>query len=702
MSADTYHERERSGSLAPDDVGVRALVVEDDPGDRWFLSEILRRRGHTVVACETAELAWKAFQEDPLSLILLDLVLPGMDGTDLCRLVREDPRGADTFILMVTGTDHPRALRDMLEAGADDFIRKPVPPSLLEVRLAIAESRMRDRTERQRTRDALEAKTRELANLFENLPEVFFSVDLAGDRLIQISPTAHDLFGYDPARLKAEPSLWKRLLLPPAGPGDHPWADLVAGKDGDGTLVRQYEVVRADGSHRWVRASVSLEQAEEGLLRAHGFAVDTTSEARARAELAARNKELAALQRIAELSLSAPSPGEAYAPVLAEVAKATGFPLVALEHLDRASDRLVMTAAHGFPPQMDTPLEVPLHQTLSGLAVERGRPVLEHDVRSRREHTHEALVALDVQAWAAFPLTTGGSVVGTLTLANPRPAAMNDRWVRLGSSLAATLATLVERLEAEEAVRNSEARLRSQAAELQQANQELEAFAYSVSHDLRAPLRTMQGFAHALLQDHGNALNAEARDYARRIIASGRLSERLITDLLSYSRLTFEKLELKPVDLASVVDAAREQMHADLAESKAHLEVQRPLYTVMGNHTALVQVVVNLLSNAVKFVPPERTGEVRIHAEKRDDKVRLWVEDNGIGVPEGQEERIFRVFERLVMGGDQPGTGIGLALVRRAMQRVDGECGVERLPEGGSAFWIEAHCERARRSKRKS
>jgi signal transduction histidine kinase len=137
------------------------------------------------------------------------------------------------------------------------------------------------------------------------------------------------------------------------------------------------------------------------------------------------------------------------------------------------------------------------------------------------------------------------------------------------------------------------------------------------------------------------------------------------------------------------VDQAREQVQGDLDESKAHLTVDEPLPAVRGNLTALVQVVANLLSNAVKFVPDDRKPEVRIRSEERGDNVRLWVEDNGVGVPTGQEERIFRVFERLAESGNRPGTGIGLAIVRRGMQRVGGDCGVERLPDGGSAFWIE-------------
>ena len=243
---------------------------------------------------------------------------------------------------------------------------------------------------------------------------------------------------------------------------------------------------------------------------------------------------------------------------------------------------------------------------------------------------------------------------------------------------------------AEDALRDSDNRHRTLAMQLKQANQELESFAYSVSHDLRAPLRTMQGFAHALLQNYGDGLHPEARDYARRIIHSGRQSERLISDLLAYSRLSCEKVEMKAVELETVVTQAMEQVEGYVREAGADIRVQRPLPVVLGSQTALVQVVSNLLSNAVKFVEDGRQPAIRLTTEERGDYIRLSVEDNGMGVPEGQEERIFRVFERLSMGGEQPGPVIGLAIVRRGMGRIGGRCGVDRLPDGGSAFWVEA------------
>ena len=678
--------------------GLRALVVEDNAGDRWFYSELLRSRGYEVHSCVSGEEAWEAFQAEPSPLILMDLMLPGMEGAELCRRIREHPRGWEPVIMAITGRDEPEALAEILEAGADDFVRKPVPPGLFAVRMEIAERRVRDRADRRGTQAELEFKTWELEQLFRNLPGIFFSVDVTQGRLIQISPAAETLFWVSPQALVGDPAAWRRYLLPADDRGD-PWGALRNGTPGD-RIAREYAIPRAGGGRAWVRASVSLERdPRSGHLRADGFLVDTTQEQRARSELAERNRELAALYRVSELTLTSTTPEEAYAEILEEVARVLAVPIVFLEQLDRSADRLVVAAARGVDFGNAGLPEIPLHQTPAGVAVQTGRALVDRDPKTRRDLVHDAVRKLDPRLWASFPLSAAGAVAGTLTVLDTSPRDVDERWVQLGLSLATAIAAYMERMEAEEALRDSDTRHRTLARQLKQANQELESFAYSVSHDLRAPLRTMQGFAHALLQNYGDGLPDEARDYARRIIVSGRQSERLISDLLAYSRLSFEKLEVKPVELGSVVDQALEQVQGYLSESSAHVNVVKPLPTVLGSQTALLQVVSNLLSNAIKFVPADRKPEIRLHTEDRGDYVRLWVEDNGVGIPEGQEERIFRVFERLDHSGEQPGTGIGLAIVRRGMERVGGRCGVQRLPDRGSAFWIEALKER-RKSRR--
>jgi PAS domain S-box-containing protein len=672
---------------------MRVLLVEDNETDRWFFAEILRSRGYTVVATASGEEAAVALAEATPDLALLDLDLPGIDGLEVCRRVRSQEDGERTLILVVTARDEPGGLNEVLEAGADDFLKKPIEPSALAVRLDIAERRIQQNRAYDEARHALASKRRELETLFANLQDVSFSVDIEGDRLIQVSPSCERIFGVTSERLMEEAELWKRFLLPADGDED-PWAELREGSAG-GAFVREYAVALPGGATVWVRASTQVHDGEGGGLRADGLVVDITHEHEARKELAARNQELAALYRLAELTLTADSLEEAYNRILDLVADVTGCPIVAIEHLDRDKDRLVVTAARGIPSADDEPLVIPLRHTLSGVAISTGEPLLETNPGSRPEHRHEAFVDLGLEAYAAFPLTAAHEAFGTLLLANTEPMEFTERFERLGRNLATTIATHVERMEAEDALRESESRHRLMATQLQQANAELESFAYSCSHDLRAPLRTMQGFAHALLQNYADELPEDARDYARRIIASGQQSENLISDLLDYSRLSFERVELNAVELSAVVETAREQVRADLDDADAEVSVEDELPEVRGNLTTLVQVVANLLSNAVKFAREDTKPEVLIHAEEaEDDHIRLWVEDNGIGVPEGQEERIFKVFERLSEGGNRPGTGIGLAIVRRGLERIGGRCGVARRPEGGSAFWIELPKER--------
>jgi signal transduction histidine kinase len=210
-----------------------------------------------------------------------------------------------------------------------------------------------------------------------------------------------------------------------------------------------------------------------------------------------------------------------------------------------------------------------------------------------------------------------------------------------------------------------------------------------VSHDLRAPLRGMQGFAQALREDYADRLDAQANDYLNRISRASRRMESLIEDLLDYSRLSREEFPLQPVSLDSVVDQALAQVIGEVERRSASMTVQRPLPRVLGHQGTLVRVVANLLSNALKFMPQGKTPVVTVAAENRGATVRLRVEDNGIGIQPEHRERVFRLFERLHGVESFPGTGVGLAVVRKGLERLGGNCSVDSEPGRGSRFWIE-------------
>src|SRR5438105_13698546 len=165
--------------------------------------------------------------------------------------------------------------------------------------------------------------------------------------------------------------------------------------------------------------------------------------------------------------------------------------------------------------------------------------------------------------------------------------------------------------------------------------------------------------------------------------------DRLIDDLLAYSRLARAELRLVPIDLGRLVRSSLEQLDGEVRGRGARITVTEPLPAVVGHGATLGQVFVNLLANGIKFVPAGRVPEMVVRAEPHGGRVRIWVEDNGIGIAAEHQDRIFRVFERLNLPERYPGTGIGLAIVRRAVERMRGQVGVVSEPGKGSRFWIE-------------
>lgn len=234
-----------------------------------------------------------------------------------------------------------------------------------------------------------------------------------------------------------------------------------------------------------------------------------------------------------------------------------------------------------------------------------------------------------------------------------------------------------------------ETKVAQRTAQLEEINRELKAFSYSISHDLKAPLRAIQGFATALLEDYGQDLEDLGREYAHRLVSSAQHMEMLIQDLLSYSRLSRSQIELTPVNLSSVVNKALQQLQTQIESSQAQITIEEPLASICGNSTVLTQVVNNLISNAIKFVASSEIPQILISTETNGDRVRLWIEDNGIGIKPQHQSRIFQVFERLHGLETYPGTGIGLAIAKKGIERIGGKIGVESQPNCGSRFWIE-------------
>jgi len=294
---------------------------------------------------------------------------------------------------------------------------------------------------------------------------------------------------------------------------------------------------------------------------------------------------------------------------------------------------------------------------------------------------------------AAFPLLSRERAIGALNLYSDQHGFFTPERVEYFLAFAQLAGAALDNARLFQKVQQHsdelEQRVAERTAQLTEANTSLEAFAYSIAHDLRAPLRAMQGFSQALIEDYSPQLDAIARDYVLRIDRAARRMDELMRDILSYCRLDRAEITPQPLALEEAVDEALHLQEEALRASAAEVSVQRPLPMVLGHYATLVQVLSNLLSNALKFVAPGVRPVLRFTVEQRPGWVRLWLADNGLGIDAGHQERIFKIFERLHGVENYPGTGIGLAIVQKALTRMGGRVGVESALDAGSRFWIE-------------
>jgi signal transduction histidine kinase len=205
---------------------------------------------------------------------------------------------------------------------------------------------------------------------------------------------------------------------------------------------------------------------------------------------------------------------------------------------------------------------------------------------------------------------------------------------------------------------------------------------------MRAPLRAMCGFAEILLEEHSSNLSSEGRDYLKKIGSAAHRLDALIQEMLTYTRVLRAEVKNKPINLDAIVREAIET-YPQLQAVDITLNIEGTLPVVWGSEASLAQCVSNLLTNAVKFVAPGVKPQIKIWAEAKGTDVVLFVQDNGIGIAPQDQDRIFNIFERVGGGTAYEGTGMGLAIVRKAVQRMGGTLGVESDAGRGSKFWIQ-------------
>jgi signal transduction histidine kinase len=237
-----------------------------------------------------------------------------------------------------------------------------------------------------------------------------------------------------------------------------------------------------------------------------------------------------------------------------------------------------------------------------------------------------------------------------------------------------------------------EQRVSERTAELEAANEELRSFSYTVSHDLRGPVRAVAGFARILERDYGAQLDERALHSLTNIKTAGEAMGHLIDDLLAYTRIGRAAVRREPVPILPIAKRLATTFAQRAEERGGTVEVIEPMATPIGDPTLLEELLINLVDNALNYGRPDVPPRVCIAAICLGDTVKLSVSDNGVGIPEDQRERIFEVFTRLPGTDAEQGTGIGLAIVRKAARSMGSDVTVESEVGAGTAFSVLLPC----------
>jgi signal transduction histidine kinase/DNA-binding response OmpR family regulator len=630
------------GHGASQHAAVDIFIVEDSPTQALQLQHILEQHGYHCSVAENGREALALMRRNKPAAVISDILMPEMDGYQLCRQIKTDADLTDIPVILLTSLADPRDVIRGLECGADNFIVKPYDEQLLL-------SRIQYILTNQRIRRGAKTQT--------SLKIVF-----AGQTYVI---TANRL----------------QIL---------------------NLLLSTYETA--------VQQNRQLTQTQEALQQLNIRLEDMVAERTAalQEEIAERRRVGEALRRSAErlrvlrdidrAILTAQSPKAIAQGALSHIHALIPCWRVGISLFDwQAHEGLVLASIGHDTPRLSAGTSISMEdyglQDLAILLTNQAYLVADVLTLTAPPVTVCALRDEGLRSYMRVPLTAQGALLGALNLWSDRPDTFTAEHVEIAREVADQLAIGIQQSRLHEQVQHHalelERRVAERTTELQEMNAELETFSYSVAHDLRAPLRSLHSFAQILLEGYSDVLDAEGRDYAQRIVAAARRLDALTHDLLTYSRLGRAAMVLESVNLEEVVEEVLTELEVEIRNKTAHVTVDRPLPPVLGHSTSLMEVVSNLLMNGLKFVAPDIRPQVRIWATERDEWVRLWIQDNGIGIAPEYHERIFGVFERLHGVDAYPGTGIGLAIVRKSMERMGGRVGVESALGQGSTFWVE-------------
>jgi signal transduction histidine kinase len=409
---------------------------------------------------------------------------------------------------------------------------------------------------------------------------------------------------------------------------------------------------------------------------------------RARRTLASHSERLRILHEIDRAVLAEESPDAIAAAVVQPLRELLGVPRAIVNRFDLGTGEVEWVAAAG---RRRTHVGPGVRYSIELMgdidALRRGEEQLIDVDALPVGPESAALLASDVRYYMAVPMLAGGELLGALSFGGPRPSFPQEqlaivREVAAQLAIALVQARLLARVR--EHAAELEARVRQRTADLEATNRELESFSYSVSHDLRAPLRAVDGYARMLEEDHGARLDDEGRRLLGVVRKSSLRMGQLIDDLLAFSRLGRQAPVRRQLDMTAL---AREVV--DELGGGSHVRFDLAALPQASGDTALLrQAWSNLVSNAIKYSGKRPDARVEIGGRETSAETVYWVRDNGVGFDMRYADKLFGVFQRLHRSDEFPGTGVGLAIVQRVVTRHGGRVWAESRPGEGACFYF--------------
>jgi PAS domain S-box-containing protein len=697
--------RESDAVALTGELGGRVLVVDDNADLRRYVARLLSARFAVSTAADGAA-ALEMIQKEKPDLVLSDVMMPKLDGFGLLRAIRSRSELRTIPVILLSARAGEESRIEGLDAGADDFLVKPFSGRELLARVNVHLQMARIRRQAEERERELRTRAEVFASaLRESSERLSASLAAAGTgtfrwdlrtNVLDFDASLDRLFGNPPAQRTRPLEAFLQLIHPDDRLRVRTACDRCMREGAN--LDLEYRITLPDGSIRWLEEKAETFFDETGKpAYMTGACVDITKRKQAETFVWRQRDVLEQIVQGAPLA-------DVLEALTLDVERSTDRKLIVMVMMSDAAGKTLRPVAGRRSPAGWTraveSVKIGPAEGSCGTAAFRKECVIVPDVMTSplwEKYRLEAVKHGLRACWSTPILSSHDTVLGTFAIYHPEPATPTEEETRLVETVTRTAAIAVERDRYEIALKESQAQLAGHAhqleehvqertAKLQETVSELESFSYSISHDMRAPLRAMQSFAQILAEECGDRIGPEGKDYIRRIIGASDRMDRLIQDVLTYSRVTRTELPLNAVEIEKLLDGILES-YPQFQAPRAEIEVCRPLPRVLGNEAALIQCLSNLIGNAIKFVVPGVVPAVKIWAETHGTRVRLYVQDNGIGIEPDAHEKIFHIFYQLDRKFE--GTGIGLSVVRKAAERMGGSVGLKSELNRGSTFHLE-------------